>query len=85
MALTRNGVSYFEHFSDLEESMCMLQQGNGGKVDVPLQFQKQWMQSLPRLLWELKHTHVSVSQVRKRDEFWAWFGCDVNYLIFNPS
>lgn len=34
-------------------------------MDVPLQFQKQWMQSLPRLLWELKHTHVSVSQVRR--------------------
>jgi hypothetical protein len=33
-------------------------------VDVPLQFQKQWMQALPRLLWELKHTHVSVTQVR---------------------
>jgi hypothetical protein len=44
--------------------MCILQQGDGGKVDVPLQFQKQWMQALPRLLWELKHTHVSVTQVR---------------------
>ena len=44
--------------------MCILQQGDGGKMDVPLQFQKQWMQALPRLLWELKHTHVSVTQVR---------------------
>lgn len=33
-------------------------------MDVPLQFQKQWMQALPRLLWELKHTHVSVTKVR---------------------
>ncbi|KAG0590671.1 hypothetical protein KC19_1G118100 [Ceratodon purpureus] len=40
----------------------LLSQGDGGKVDVPLQFQKQWMQALPRLLWELKHTHVSVTQ-----------------------
>lgn len=36
----------------------------GGEVDVPMQFKKQWLQSLPRLLWELKHTHVSVTQVR---------------------
>lgn len=40
----------------------LLSQGDGGKVDVPLQFQKQWMQALPRLLWELKHTHVSVTK-----------------------
>lgn len=41
----------------------MQQRSGGGKSEVPLEFQKQWMQCLPHLLWELKHTHATVSQV----------------------
>jgi pre-rRNA-processing protein IPI1 len=40
----------------------MQQRSGGGKSEVPLEFQKQWMQCLPHLLWELKHTHATVSQ-----------------------
>nr|XP_024366973.1 testis-expressed protein 10-like isoform X2 [Physcomitrium patens] len=43
-------------------SMAEILLAKGGEVDVPMQFKKQWLQSLPRLLWELKHTHVSVTQ-----------------------
>jgi len=42
--------------------MLLPQRSGGGKSEVPLGFQKQWMQCLPHLLWELKHTHPTVSQ-----------------------
>ncbi|KAJ7553074.1 hypothetical protein O6H91_06G083700 [Diphasiastrum complanatum] len=44
---------------EFQNSVCM----KGTEMVVPLKYQQLWLQSLPKLLWELKHTHPPSSKV----------------------
>ncbi|KAJ7553896.1 hypothetical protein O6H91_06G117100 [Diphasiastrum complanatum] len=43
---------------EFQNSVCM----KGTEMVVPLKYQQLWLQSLPKLLWELKHTHPPSSK-----------------------